>query len=88
MYRDYEELAQEGGEDSEELTNNQTIFDTAKSRLLDLKKVIEDEDTKRNLFTFRHKRFLISYFECFPQIYCLSSIAFLIRGNLFVSFLQ
>ena len=51
VYRDYEELAQEGGEDSEELTNNQTIFDTAKSRLLDLKKVIEDEDTKRNLFT-------------------------------------
>ena len=51
VYREYEELAQECGEDSEEQTSNQTIFDTAKSRLLELKKIVEEEDTKRNLFT-------------------------------------
>ena len=68
MYRDYEELAQEGGEDSEELTNNQTIFDTAKSRLLDLKKVIEDEDTKRNLFTLDNTKVEKVKFPTFSQI--------------------
>ena len=57
VFREYEELAIASGEDSEDLENNQTIFDTAKSRLLDLKQIVEEEDSRRNLFTLDNTKF-------------------------------
>ena len=57
VFREYEELALNFGEDEEELESNQTIFDTAKSRLLDLKKIVDNEDNRRNLFTLDNTKF-------------------------------
>ena len=57
VYREYEDLAKESDKDAEELESNKTVFDTAKSRLLELKKIVEAEDCRRNLFTLDNTKF-------------------------------
>ena len=51
VFRDYEKAAKESNEEAEELESNQTVFETAKTRLLAFKVIIFKEDKRRNLFT-------------------------------------
>ena len=51
IFRTYERASKDCNEDTEEFESSETVFDTAKERLIALKEVIIDEDERRNLFT-------------------------------------
>ena len=56
VFRAYEKLAKESGEDEEELLSNKTVFESLSTRIVGLETAVSAEDVRRNLYTLDNNK--------------------------------